>query len=154
MLSAVKEKSVVSRRLLYHTPLAVSMQKLSIPAFPISRLPLVSRRVPGLMKAEPRLRTLVVVTRQVHTSLTSKEELFNRANEVEFVTNLLKTSQPQLTLITGPVNLGKLMLIRHVLDELSKEIVPPKIFPLNVQELPFLDIESFIESLSKDLCVV
>ena len=127
------------------------MQKLSIFAFSISRLPLVSRRVPGLMKVEPRLRTLVVVTRQVHKSLTSKEELFNRANEVEFVTNLLKTNQPQLTLITGPVNSGKSMLICHVLDEPSKEIVPPKILPLNMRELPFLDVESFIESLSKDL---
>ena len=45
------------------------------------------------------------------------------------------------------------MLIRHVLDELSKEIVLPKILPLNMRELPFLDVESFIESLSKDLSV-
>ena len=44
------------------------------------------------------------------------------------------------------------MLIRHALDELSKEIVPPKIFlPLNMQELTFLDVKSFIERLSKNL---
>lgn len=81
MLSAVKAKSVVSRRLLHRTPLAVSMQKLSIPAFPISRLPLVPRRVPGLMKAKPRLRTPVVVTSQAHTSYSRFE--LNRIPVIE-----------------------------------------------------------------------
>ena len=105
-----------------------------------------------LMVAASRSTISAFSTSQLyHTSLAPKEKLFNRAKEVEFVSNLLKTNQPQLSLITGPVNSGKSMLLRHVLNELSKGSVAPKILPLNMRELPFLDVESFIECLSKEL---
>ena len=115
--------SAFSTSQLYYTPLAASrLQRLSIPAFSSSRL----------MVAASRSTISAFSTSQLyHTSLAPKEKLFNRAKEVEFVSNLLKTNQPQLSLITGPVNSGKSMLLRHVLNELSKGSVVPKILPLN-----------------------
>lgn len=100
------------------------------------------------MVAASRSTILVFYTSQLyHASLASKEELFNRAKEVEFVSSLLKTNQPQLTLITGPVNLGEVDATPSCSQRTIKRSVAPKSLPLNMQELPFLDVESFIECL-------
>ena len=137
MFSTVRATSVTSRP--YYTPLVASGWRILSSRFPLQ--PAASRST---------IREFCT-SRLYHTSLVSKEELFNRDKEVKFVTDLLKTNQPQLSLITGPVNSGKTMLLRHVLNELSKEIVAPKILPLNMRELPFLDVDSFVECLSKEL---
>jgi len=44
------------------------------------------------------------------------------------------------------------MIMRHVLEELSKESLPPATLTLNMRELPFVDVETFINNFKKKLC--
>ena len=81
-----------------------------------------------------------------------KTTMFNREKEVDFLLNLLRNKTPQLTLITGPINSGKSMLIRHVIEVLSKDVREPAILPLNMRELPFTNVETFIGSFKAKLC--
>ena len=84
--------------------------------------------------------------------LGEKTGLFNREKELDFLLTLLRNKMPQLTLVTGPVNSGKSMLIRHVIQELSQDVKAPTILPLNMRVLPFMNVESFIRSFKAKLC--
>ena len=82
----------------------------------------------------------------VSVPLVTQTKLFNREKEVEFILNVLKNKTPQLSLITGPINSGKSVLMRHILEKLSKESVPPTMLTINMRELPFTDVDTFIRS--------
>ena len=69
-------------------------------------------------------------------------ELFNRNKEVDFLLNLLKHETPQISLITGLIYSGKSLLMRHVLGQLAMK---PTILSFNMQELPFVDVDTFIK---------
>ena len=81
-----------------------------------------------------------------------KSKLFNREREVDFLLNLLRNKTPQLSLITGPTNSGKSMLMRHVMEVLSQDSREPTILPLNMRELPFTNVETFIMAFKRKLC--
>ena len=78
--------------------------------------------------------------------------MFNREQEVDFILNLLRNKTPQLSLITGPINSGKSILMRHVLKELSQDAKKPTILTLNMRELPFVNVETFINSFKRKAC--
>lgn len=63
------------------------------------------------------------------------KDFFNHTEEIEAIKDLLK-SDPQLSVITGPVNSGKSLLLRRVLQEIQmKEDVP--ILYLNLRNVSF-----------------
>ena len=85
--------------------------------------------------------------------LATKTLLFNRENESDFILKLLRQETPQLSLITGPINSGKSMLMRHVIETLSNDPRrAPTILSFNMRELPFVDIETFVGSFKRNLC--
>lgn len=59
---------------------------------------------------------------------------------------------PQLSLITGPINSGKSMLMRYVLEELSQHSKEPTILALNMRELPFVNMETFVNLFKRKAC--
>ena len=62
-----------------------------------------------------------------------KTRMFNREQEVDFILKLLRNKMLQLSLITGPINSGKSILMQHVLKELSQDAKEPTILALNMR---------------------
>ena len=87
----------------------------------------------------------------MHSPASLQKEIFNREKETKCLTNLLVNKEPQLSLITGPVNSGKSILMNHILDTLPERKPSPKTLSLNMRTLPFLNVDSFIECMNTKL---
>ena len=112
------------------------------------------------MPAALRSKTLVLRLTQRRTFVTRCSELYaektrfsNREKEMDFVLNILKHCTSQLSLITGPINSGKTMLMRQVIEVLSEDPKrEPAILPFNMRELPFVDVNTFVFNFKRMLC--
>ena len=76
-------------------------------------------------------------------------DFFNRIQEIKMMNNLLK-SDPQLSVITGPVNSGKSMLLKKVIMELKKVEKTPVLY-INLRNISFNSTDSFIAVLENKL---
>ena len=59
---------------------------------------------------------------------------------------LLK-SDPQLTVVTGPVNLGKSLLMSKILQDIGQDKTVP-ILPLNLRNVSFNSVDSLLDTLT------
>ena len=67
-------------------------------------------------------------------SFSAGEEMFNRMREITRITEVL-LSTPQLSIITGPVNSGKTLLLEKVFDQLpEKSIKPTPLYAFNLRK--------------------
>ena len=77
-----------------------------------------------------------------------EDVMFNRCREMKILSNILMTS-PQLSVITGPVNSGKTMLLEKVLEELPKKTkLPTAVHSINLRKGAFNSVESMVGSLT------
>ena len=88
---------------------------------------------------------------RVHRPTSSRDDMFNRCREIETLRNILK-STPQLTIITGPVNSGKSLLLEKVTRELAGKIGRrTPVLPLNLRSGTFHSVQSLVNSLSLEM---
>ena len=73
-----------------------------------------------------------------------KNVIFNSEREALFLFNLLRNETPQLSLVKGPVNSGKSMLMRHVIKNLTNDSKDTNILQVRMRELPFVSIVTFV----------
>ena len=85
-------------------------------------------------------------SRTVHTSV---DEFFNRKQELESVYTLLK-SDPRFSVIMGPVNSGKSLLLTKVLQDLKQKDKTP-ILDINLREISFDSVDSLVTTLDAKL---
>ena len=74
---------------------------------------------------------------------------FNRTREIQMMSSLLK-SDPQLLILTGPVNSGKSVLLRKVILELKNKESTPVLY-INLRNVSFNSVDSFITILQHKL---
>ena len=73
---------------------------------------------------------------------------FNRKEEIEALRNVLK-SDTQLSVITGPVNSGKSLLLRKIIHDMRKTKVP--VLYINLRNVSFNSVNSFITVMEEHL---
>ena len=61
-----------------------------------------------------------------------KTDIFNHEGDALFLYNLLRNETPQLSLVTGPVNSGKSMLMCHVIQNLTNDSKDINILQVNM----------------------
>ena len=73
---------------------------------------------------------------------------FNRCQEIEKLNKLLK-SEPQLSVLTGPVNSGKSILVMKIIRDIKKAKIP--VLTINLRDVSFNSVHSFVTILEKKL---
>ena len=73
-------------------------------------------------------------------------DFYNRITEINMLTRLLK-SDPQLTVVTGPVNSGKSLIMSKILEDVGKDKTVP-VLPLNLRNVSFNFVESLVDTLT------
>eukprot|EP01067_Filipodium_phascolosomae_P004670 Filipodium_phascolosomae@DN2795_c0_g3_i8.p1 len=79
----------------------------------------------------------------------SEEDFFNREREIQGLTSMLR-AEPQLSIVSGPVNSGKTALILKILDDLSQNNNRP-VLHLNLRKRSFDTVNEFASSLDRDM---
>ena len=91
-------------------------------------------------------------TSKLNLDINVDTDMFNRAIEVNRMTELLSSS-PKLTVLTGPVNSGKSRLIEYVIDKLRKDSPRDEPLPTHTVNLRlgmYNSVQSLVDSLSSD----
>ena len=73
---------------------------------------------------------------------TKAVQCFNRAKEIKTLSTMLTESSPQLSVITGPVDCGKSLLIREVLEQVKQQKIP--VTYLNLRDYSFNSVDSLV----------
>lgn len=73
-------------------------------------------------------------------------DLFNRTQEINILSTVLK-ADPQLTVVTGPVNSGKSFLMAKILEGIKKDKTVP-VLVLNLRNISFNSVESLVDTLT------
>ena len=80
-------------------------------------------------------------------SFTVEGDMFNRTREMACLSDIL-LSTPQLSIITGPVNLGKTLLLENVFDQLPKmSTKPTPVYLINLRKGSFHSVYLLVSSL-------
>ena len=72
----------------------------------------------NIILALPNNNSCVSTIPPIPLNLPGKTTMFN-CEEVKFLFDLLRNETPQLSLVTGPVNSGKSMLVHHIIEKLT-----------------------------------
>lgn len=79
------------------------------------------------------------------------DDMFNRTKEINRLSQVL-LSTPQLSIVTGPVNSGKTMLLEKVLEDLpNKSLKPTPVYSINLRKGTFHSVRSLVASLSQGM---
>jgi AAA+ ATPase superfamily predicted ATPase len=78
-----------------------------------------------------------------------QDKFFNREREIKALTTMLKM-EPQLSIISGPVNSGKTSLILKILKDISKDNKRP-VLHIDLRERSFDTVDSLAYSLNDEM---
>lgn len=112
--------------------------------FRTSLFPFLSKSSPSLFNKGPPSQCKG--TREVHVSA---DDFFNRKQELDSLYSILK-SDPRLSVITGPVNSGKSLLLRKVLQGVKERDNTP-VLHINLREISFDSVDSLVNTLDRKL---
>ena len=77
-------------------------------------------------------------------------KFFNRQQEVNAIYGILNNSAPKLTLVTGPTDSGKSLLMNEVMEKI-KQGTRPSVLELNMRDMSFLNVNTFVETFNGSL---